>query len=330
MEIRNIVYFDKAPLEFVKIMEDAAPAGYKVWCWDNMSEEEQNAVWPIIDYFLILSRPATRELMACAPRLRLVQRTGIGYTNVDAVAAKERNIPVAVIPGGNSVAVAEHTMLLILAVYRHLTELSLLTKQGQWPNFKFRLSSRNLQGKTLGLLGFGAIGREVAKRARAFDANVVYYDPFRATPQVEAASNVTYMEFEEVLRCADVVSLHMPLVESTKNIIAKPQLEMMKDGAILINTARGGLVCEADLFEALASGKLAGAGLDSMVGEPVQEVRPIYSLENVIVTPHAAAANLDNFDHCVRLAIENIVMADQTGQPKNVVNGVELLPTIAP
>ena len=326
MNEKNIIYFDRAPQEHVDILNDATPQGFKVWCLENMDADEQKRVLAKADYFLILHHYTGRDTMEKSPQLKLVQRTGIGYNNVDIKAAEEMGIAVAIIPGGNGIAVAEHAILMTLALYRHLVELNLRTKAGKWPSFDFRLSSYELDGKTHGFIGFGFIGRETAKRSRAFGTKIIYYDPFRLPKETEDSLGAEYMSFEDVLRCSDVVSLHLPLNESTRNIITMQQLSMMKKDALLINCARGGLVDEDALYTVLKTGALGGAGIDCWVNEPAHE-KKLFELDNVIASPHGAAGTIDTFRKCVRLSMANIEKAEREGKPEHVVNGVEKLRT---
>lgn len=319
---RSILYFDKTPQEYIEILERLKPEGFDIWYWEGMNEQERMKKLSLADYFLVISFRITKEILEKAEKVRLVQRTGVGVNNVDIAAAEQLGVPVCNIPGGNGIAVAEHTMLLILALYRHLVELNAKTKNGDWPSFEYRSSSYEMEGKTHGFIGFGFIGRETAKRSKAFGTKIVYYDLFRANPEVEQQLGAEYLTMEEVLKQSDIVSIHIPLNPNTRNIIAMPQLKMMKKNAIIINTARGGLVNEKDLYEALTSKIIAGAGIDTWEDEPVKRITPLFSLDNVIATPHAAAGTIDTFCKCVKLSFDNIVKAELEGKPGNVKNNV--------
>lgn len=322
MSKRSILYFDKTPQEYVEVLERQKPEGFDIWYWEGMSEQERMEKLPLADYFLVISFRVTKEVLEKAKNVRLVQRTGIGVNNVDIATAEKLGIPVCNVPGGNGIAVAEHTMLLVLALYRHLVELNAKTKNGKWPNFEYRPSSYELEGKTHGFIGFGFIGKETAKRSKSFGTKIVYYDPFRASTEVEQQLEAEYLTMEEVLQRSDIVSVHVPLTSKTRNIIAMPQLKMMKKNALLINTARGGLVNEKDLYEALTNKIIAGAGIDTWEDEPVKRVTPLFTLDNVIATPHAAAGTIDTFNKCVKLSFDNIVKAEMEGKPDNLKNNV--------
>ena len=185
-----------------------------------------------------------------------------------------------------------------------MPQIDARTRAGVWSKEDARGMHRQLQHKTVGLVGFGAIGKEVAKRLRGFDVTILYYDPFRASADVEQSLGVKYADLDELVRAADIVSLHLPLLPQTAGIINADRIHAMKAGAVLINCARGGLVDEAALAEALKAGRLFGAGIDAFSTEPPVG-SPLLELENTVVTSHLAGATLDNFSGIVARAVEN-------------------------
>jgi phosphoglycerate dehydrogenase-like enzyme len=194
------------------------------------------------------------------------------------------------------VAVAEHTILLILAVYRKLVAFHQNVAAGRWHQGLPRtVDIFELEGKTVGLVGLGNIGQQVARRLRAFDATVIYYDTLRRRPEEEAHLGVRYVPFETLLETADVVSLHVPLNEHTRNMIDAKALARMQPKAVLINTCRGEVVQEEALIEALRQGRLLGAGLDTQAQEPPVPSNPLLTLPNVTLTPHSAGPTVDSF-----------------------------------
>lgn len=258
------------------------------------------------DFILVADRAVTAADLAAAPRLRMIQHQGVGYDRIDLAACEARGIPVSLTPQGTSTGVAEHTMLLILAVYKQLMAASNAVRDGRWLQWELRATSHEFAGKTLGLVGFGRIGREVARRAATFDARIVYFDPLAAPPREEASPERTGT-LSALLERADIVSLHLPLTGTTRNLINAASLALMKPGSILINTSRGGLVDETALAAALDSGHLAGAGLDVLAQEPPQANHPLLRRGNVLVTPHISAGTCEALSTKMRHAFANMI-----------------------
>ncbi len=257
------------------------------------------------DIALIMAAHMPKELLSQAPRLRFIQKLGAGVDRIDLDYCRERGIGVARLHAGNSIPVAEHTILLMLAVYRQLPQIDRRTRAGVWSKEDARGMHRQLLHKTVGLVGFGAVGKGVAKRLRGFDVDILYYDPFRASLEVEQSLGVTYCDLDDLLHRADIVSLHLPLMKETQGIIDAKRIAAMKQGAVLINCARGGLVDEAALTAALKSGRLFGAGIDAFSEEPPVG-SPLLELENTVVTSHLAGATIDNFAGLLARSIENM------------------------
>lgn len=318
MKERNILYMDKAPDAYVEVMEAVKPQGFNLWYWDKMTEEEREEKLPKVHYTINTTFRIKRELMEKATSLKMIQRTGVGINNIDMDCANELNIPVAIVPRGNGVAVAEFEILQMLALLRNLRELEADTKAGLWPNFKYRDVSYELDGKTLGFIGFGYIAREVARRALAFGVKVIYFDLVRAPEEVEKEFNATYMSKEDVLRNCDIFCIMVPLVPENRNMIAMNELKLMKKNAIICNCDRGYLINEDDLYTALTTGMIAGAAIDTWADEPVDQVIPMFRLKNVIATPHASPGTIDTFRKCVTQALDNIVRAETTGDPIDI------------
>lgn len=319
MSNRNILYMDEAPDEYVEILEALKPEGFEIWYWAKMTEEERKNALPKVHYTINTTFRITRELIENASSLRMIQRTGVGINNVDVECADSLGIPVAIVPRGNGIAVAEFEILQMLALYRHLRELEADTKAGLWPNFKYRHCSHELDGKTVGFIGFGYIAKEIAKRVKAFNCDIVYFDLFRAPEQVEEEYSAKYLPSkEEVLKTCDILCIMVPLVPSNRNMIALPELKLMKKNAIIVNCDRGYLINEDDLYTALTTGVIAGVGMDCWADEPVTRQHPMFALKNVIATPHASPGTVDTFRKCASQAIENIVRAEKTGSPIDV------------
>jgi phosphoglycerate dehydrogenase-like enzyme len=247
----------------------------------------------------VLAR-CTREMIAAAPKLRLIQKIGVGVNTIDLDAAQARGIQVCNLPGTNARAVAELTLALMLATLRRLPRFDANLRAGIWTDTALQDGPGELCGRTVGLVGFGSIARMLAPVLTAMGCEVIYTarkpaedPPYRFVP------------LGALLAAADVVSLHVPLTSETAQLIDAAALARMKPGAILINTARGGLVDQPALTEALRTGRLAGAGLDVFADEPVASDDPLLTLRNVVITPHIAWLTTGTFDRSFVLAAEN-------------------------
>ncbi|MEX1184470.1 MAG: phosphoglycerate dehydrogenase [Gemmatimonadota bacterium] len=247
----------------------------------------------------------TREALAHADVLQVIGRAGVGVDNIDVDAATARGIAVLNAPSGNTISAAELTCALILACVRRIPAADRSMKAGEWDRKSF--TGTELYGKTLGLVGAGRIGGEVARRARAFGMRVHAYDPYLSAERAEALE-MELMPLEQVLTSADVISLHVPLTESTQGLIGAAGIARMKKGAIVVNAARGGVIDENALAEAVRTGHLAGAALDVYGEEPLPADHPLRSLDNVVLTPHLGAAT-GEAQHNVALEIAEAVRA---------------------
>ncbi|MCD6275736.1 MAG: D-2-hydroxyacid dehydrogenase [Thermoplasmata archaeon] len=237
----------------------------------------------------IIVRSATKvrkEMIDAARNLKVIGRAGVGLDNIDVEYAKSKGIKVINTPGATSISVAELTIGLLLAVMRKIAYADREMRKGAWP--KKKCKGIEMYGKTLGIIGIGRIGREVAKRARAFGMKVIYYDVYRPDEATEKELGVEYRELDDLISEADVITLHVPLLPETKHMINGERIAKMKDGAIIINAARGGIVDEEALYEALKSGKLYGAALDVYENEPLKESK-LFELDNIVLTPHIGA-----------------------------------------
>src|SRR6516164_7036295 len=225
-------------------------------------------------------------MMDKAPKLRVIGRAGVGVDNIDLDAATKRGICVMNTPGGNATAVAEHTLALMLALARHVTRADSTTHAGKWE--KKSLQGTELRGKTLGIVGLGKIGMEVAKRARVFGMQIVAHDPF-VSAALAKENGIGLAPLEEVYAASDYLSLHVGLTPQTQNMINAETLKKMKKGARLVNCARGELIDEAALAAALQQGQVAAAALDVFVKEPLKD-SPLQKMDNVVLTPHIAGS----------------------------------------
>jgi D-3-phosphoglycerate dehydrogenase len=239
----------------------------------------------------LIVRSATKvrsEMLAAAPSLRVVGRAGVGVDNIDLDAATERGVAVLNAPAGNTVSAAELTLALILSMVRGVAAADASVRTGEWARSRFK--GAELRGRTLGLIGAGRIGGEVARRCRAFGMHVVAYDPYLTDERASDLGVERKAEVDEVLAAADVLSLHVPLTDATRGMIGEAAIDRMKSGSFLVNVARGGVVDEAALAAALESGHLAGAALDVYENEPLEEASPLRAAPNLVLTPHLGAS----------------------------------------
>ncbi len=241
------------------------------------------------DLDAIIVRSATKvrkEMIDRAKNLKVIGRAGVGLDNIDVEYAKSKGIKVINTPGTTSISVAELTIGHILSVIRKIAYGDREIRNGAWP--KKKCKGIEMYGKTLGIIGFGRIGKEVAKRAEAFGMKIIYYDVHRVSEEVERELGIEYRNLDTLLSESDIVTLHVPLLPETKHMINRERIEKMKDGAILINAARGGIVDENALYKALKSGKLYGAALDVYENEPPNDSK-LLELDNIVMSPHIGA-----------------------------------------
>lgn len=284
----------------------------------KMSRDEVMAAVGTADGMIIRSgTKANAELLQKATKLKAIVRAGVGVDNVDLVKATELGIAVMNTPAGNTVATAEHTMALMLALARHIPKAQISMLEGQWERKAFM--GTELRGKTLGIIGFGRVGQAVAKRALAFEMNVIAYDPY-VSKQVAQSLNVALLSLDELLARADYLTLHTVVTPETEHLIDAENIAKMKDGVRLINAARGSLVNEYDLAEAIKSGKITGAALDVYAEEPPQKDNPLIGLSGIIHTPHLGASTLEAQEAVAAEAAEIMLDALLRNEYRNVVN----------
>jgi phosphoglycerate dehydrogenase-like enzyme len=274
------------------------------------------------EVLLVGHRPIGVRELALAPRLRFVQRAGAGYDNLDVRALRERNITAAYSPGINAAPLAEHTVLLILALLKRFVEAESATRNHRWPAAE--LSDRglgDLAGATIGLVGFGTTGRAVAERLVGFGVSVRYTARRRADPEVEQMLHASYLPLTELLGWASLVSVHVPLTAETHGLLSDTEFARMRPGTLLINTSRGEVVEERALRSALQSGHLAGAGLDVLADE--SGTNPFADMPQVLVTPHIAGRSRKSVAAAMQIALGNINRYVQGQPPLHPVPGTE-------
>jgi lactate dehydrogenase-like 2-hydroxyacid dehydrogenase len=268
----------------------------------------------------VLTDRIDEALLARCPKLKAVCNIAVGYNNFDLKACTARGVLATNTPGVLDAATADFTWTLILATARRLTEAEAWLRAGEWKGWKLKqFLGMDVQGATLGVIGMGRIGQAVARRAQGFDMTVLYYNRKRLTPELERACHAQYASLDELLARADIVTLHTPYSPETHHLIGSAQIAKMKPSSILIHAARGGVVDDMALIEALETGKIAAAGLDVYENEP--KFNPAFlKFKNVVLAPHIASATTNTRRNMAMLAAQNLVAALTTGNPPNLLN----------
>lgn len=295
-----------------------AAEGIAVSAPGKLSQDDLMAQIPEADALIIRSGvKITPEVYKAAPKLKAIARAGVGVDNIDLAAATENDVIVMNTPGGNTISTAEHTLGLMLSLARHIPQGNASLKAGRWDRKKYM--GVELRGKTLGLVGFGRIGQAVAKRAQGFEMNVIAFDPY-APDNVFSITGVQRTDLDTLYAESDFISLHTLVTDETKGMINADAIRKMKEGVRLVNAARGVLIDDWALAEALKAGKVAGAALDVYATEPPPEEHPLIGLDNVIDTPHLAASTVDAQITVAVEAAELIIDFLHNGTHANVVN----------
>jgi phosphoglycerate dehydrogenase-like enzyme len=271
----------------------------------------------------------TERVIDRANRLKLIQMPMAGYDSADIEAAARRGIPVATSAGANATTVSEYVMFVAMMFYRRIVEGDEAVKTGKYAETRAGLNSRmyEMRGKTMGIVGLGRIGRNVAKRARAFDMRVLYYDIVRPTPDEEKQMGVQFAPFEEILSSSDIVTIHVPLTSETRGMIGADQLRMLKPTAVFVNAARGPIVDELALIDAVEKGQFIGAAVDVYSVEPLPADHPYHSMSEagknrIMLTPHIAGGSKESHLRMSQMALDNLARVARGEKPIDVVNGI--------
>ncbi|MEJ2009590.1 MAG: D-glycerate dehydrogenase [Acidobacteriota bacterium] len=274
----------------------------------------------VVEGILVNSARVNEEVLRAAPRVRAISNCGVGYDNIDVEACNRRRIPITNTAGSLEETTADLAFALLLATARRAIEADRYVREGRWERWQWGLlHGLDVHHKTLGLLGFGGIGQPTARRGHGFSMRILYSARHRAADSLELELHAQYADFETLLRESDFLSLHVPLTPETRHIVDGKALSLMKNTAILVNTARGPVVDEKALVEALKSRKIAGAGLDVFEGEP--QVNPeLLSLDNVVLAPHIGSATGETRLNMAMLAVKNLIAMLDGQRPRNVVN----------
>lgn len=296
-----------------EILKSVVPDGFDIKTLDEPTYEQLVKEAADADYLLVSGRlPIDKGVLDSAKNLKMIQRTGVGTEMLDKEEIAKRGIPVYVNAGVNARSVAEHTLTLMLSCLKRIPAIDRQVRSGIWKKQQTGVSCHELYGKTVGLVGMGAIGRQVATYLHCFGARILYSDIFRLPEGKENELGAEYVSsFKALLPQVDVLSFHCPLTDNNVKMLNADALAMMKHGAIVVNTARGKLIDESALYDALKSGHLASAGLDVHYEEPMASDDPLCSLDNVILTPHIAGLSYETFQSMIKGAVDNIVAFDK-------------------
>jgi D-3-phosphoglycerate dehydrogenase len=304
MSHAHVAFLDRFHPEIYLAIERALPNDWSHTFAVSKESADQLAAVSSADLLFVMAAPVPKEILSAAPKLRMIQKLGAGVDRIDLKICEQRGIAVARLAGGNAVPVAEHALSLMLATLRRLPVIDRRTRAGEWLKEESRGVNRQITGKRVGLVGFGAIGKALAKLLSGFDIELVYFDPLVPAAEAEKQFRIRSLPLDELLETCDIVSLHLPLLPETAGLIGKDRIARMKAGAVLINCARGGLVDEDALADALSEGRLFGAGLDAFAKEPPIGSR-LLTLDETVVTPHMGGATVDNFRFVIERAVAN-------------------------
>ena len=301
--------YNGAPLDIVK---GEVPEGFEIQFLPEQTQDALINEASSADYILAGGRlKISKEVLDKAEKLQMIQRSGVGLDALDLDAIKEKGIPLYVNQGVNAQSVAEHALTLMLACLRRLPIIDQNTKAGVWKKQEQGIQTAELKGKTVGIFGMGNIAKTLVSMLKPFRARILYYNLFQEPIEYENENNMRFVGIDELLQNSDIVTIHCALTDETRNLINAESIRAMKDGAVLINTARGEIVDAQAIADALASGKLAFAGLDVHEKEPIPEDYPLKHIGNVILTPHIAGVTADSFRAMMHSAFRNIALFEE-------------------
>ncbi|RBW68274.1 2-hydroxyacid dehydrogenase [Bacillus taeanensis] len=317
----NVYITRKLPLPVVEKIKEVC----EVRMWDEEDipvpkEVLEKEIENVDGLYCLLTESIDKELLSKANNLKVISNMAVGYNNIDVDAASGKGILVTNTPGVLTETTADLTFALMMAAGRRLVEASDYLKAGKWKTWSpMMLTGQDMYGATLGIIGLGRIGESVAKRAKGFDMDVLYYNRSRKK-EAEEELGIHYRDLETLLKESDFVCVLTPYTPETENLIGKEQLALMKSSAVLVNTARGGIVNEGDLYHALKSGEIFAAGLDVFKEEPISLDHPLLTLPNVVVLPHIGSASKKTRMNMANLAADNLLQGVERKTPKHLVN----------
>ena len=316
----KVVYFTSQSSEEVQLLTGCTPQGFEVCVHSNkLSDAEKTNLVTDADFLLLFPGRISEPVLRAASCVRLIQLVSAGYEGMDLRLCRSLDMPVANNGGSNAVDVAEHTLALILGFYRRLADLSRRTPSDHWKDHKTGTTTYTINGKTVGIVGFGYIGRQVARILRGFGAYLLYSDLQAASTEFERELRGSRVGMIELLQSSDIVTLHVPLTPVTRGLIGRRELAYLKPSALLVNTCRGPVVDEPVLIDALREGRIIGAALDVLHKEPPDADNPLLSMDNVLLTPHVAGVTRDTWERRGEFIFQNMQRVWNGQQPQGII-----------
>lgn len=316
----KVLFFSSLAPDLTGILIRSAPPHFEVAVHPvNLTEEQQKKLLHDADFLILFTNRLSDAVLRSARQLKLIQMVGAGYDGMNMELCRDMGIPVANNGGTNAIDAAEHALMLMLAAFRRLPEMDRNVRSGRWRAIDSGASTYTIEGKTVGIVGLGKIGQRVARLLKPFGPKLLFFDAFPPPADVQQSLGVDRVSLDELLRSADIVTLHVPLSSSTHRLIGARELAMMKPTATLINTCRGPVVDEAALTEALRRRQIRCAGLDVLDKEPPEPGNPILQLDNVIFTPHSAGVTYDTWSRRGEFIFQNFQRAWAGEKPVAVV-----------
>lgn len=312
--MKRILLTNKYSGAALGIVKGEVPEGFEIEFLTEQTQAALECQIPGADYLLAGGRLKVSEtVVKNAAKLKMIQRSGVGLDALDLDAIKGAGLPLYVNQGVNAQSVAEHALLLMLASLRRLTEINSNTHNGIWKKQEQGVKTAELRGKTIGLIGMGNIAKTVVSLLKPFGVEILYYNIVREDEAYEKANSMHFVSMDELFRNADIISAHCALTPETKGLICAGTIRTMKDGVVIINTARGEIVNAGDVAEALKTGKIGFAALDVHESEPIPEDYPLKKVNNVILTPHIAGVTENSFRAMMHDAFRNIALFEEGG-----------------
>ena len=318
---RAKIVFLTTSRERVELMVSMAPEDLEVTLVDNdLPDEEKVSLCRNADAIITLPADVPVNLLKNCPNVKLIQTLSAGYDRLDVQAIAEMGIPIANNGGANAIAVAEQTIALMISVCKKMmVQWHSAAQDRRWRGTLTGMDFVEVTNKTVGIIGLGRIGKQVAKRLTGFDTRTIYYDVVEMPLEVQQELRAAPVAFDELLHQSDIVTIHVPLTPRTRGMIGRPELQMMKPTAVLINASRGPTVDESALYLALKEGRIAGAGLDVLEEEPTPLDNPLFELENVVITPHMAGFSHETNLRSAEFAYSNIKRVLSGGTPESLI-----------
>lgn len=318
----TVAFFTLLDPDVAKLIIDCAPRGWTINIHPlSISDDDKIVILKDADFLLLFPGEISNRVLISSPNLKLIQLISAGFDRIDIKTCKELGIPIANNGGANAIDVAEYTLALILAFYRHIIEQDQNARTGNWEYSTPTLNFYTINGKTAGIVGLGKIGKHVAKLLSSFGAKVLYYDPIRLSEETEQQLGVTYTELDNLIRESDIISLHVPITDRTRDLISAHEFSLMKPTTLLVNTCRGKVVDERELISALQDKRILGAALDVLDKEPPDKDNPIRKMGNVILTPHIAGKTRDSWSRRGNFVFQNMTRVWNGEPPLSIIQG---------